>query len=65
MVLGVKNLPANAGVAGAMALIPESGRFPQSRKWQAIPLFLHGQFCGPRSLSGYIPWGHNESDKTE
>ena len=27
--------------------------------------FLPGESHGPRSLDGYSPWGHKESDTTE
>ena len=37
-------------------------RFPWSRKWQPIPVFLPGEFHGQRSLAGYSPWGHKEPD---
>ena len=30
-----------------------------------IPVFLLGEFYGQRSLAGYSPQGHKESDKTE
>ena len=36
-----------------------------SRKWQFISVFLPGKFHGQRSLVGYSPWGHKESDVTE
>ena len=36
-----------------------------SRKWQPTPVFLPGNFHGQRSLGGYSPWGHKESDMTE
>ena len=29
------------------------------------PVFLPGEFHGQRSLAGYSPWGHKESDMTE
>ena len=29
------------------------------------PVFLPGEFHGQRSLAGYSPWGHKESDVTE
>ena len=29
------------------------------------PVFLSGEFHGQRSLVGYSPWGHKESDMTE
>ena len=28
-------------------------------------VFLPGELHGQRSLEGYSPWGHKESDKTE
>ena len=36
-----------------------------SKKWQPIPVFLSGKFHGQRSLAGYSPWGHKESNMTE
>ena len=44
---------------------PWVGKIPWSRKWQPSPVFLPGKFCGQRSLVGYSPWGHKESDMTE
>ena len=35
------------------------------RKWQPTPVFLPGKSHGWRSLVGYSPWGHKESDMTE
>ena len=35
------------------------------RKWQPTPVFLLGGLHGQRSLVGYSPWGHEESDRTE
>ena len=35
------------------------------REWQPTPVFLPGEFQGQRSLEGYSPWGHKESDTTE
>ena len=34
-------------------------------KWQPTPVLLAGKFHGQRSLVGYSPWGHKESDTTE
>ena len=34
-------------------------------KWQPTPVFLPGESHGQRSLVGYRPWGHKESDTTE
>ena len=39
-------------------------KIPCRRKWQATPVFLPGEFHGHRSLAGYSPWGHKESDMT-
>ena len=35
------------------------------REWRPTPVFLPGEFLGQRSLAGYSPWGHQESDRTE
>ena len=35
------------------------------RKWQSTPVRLPGKSHGQRSLVGYSPWGHKESDMTE
>ena len=32
------------------------------RKWQSTPALLPGKSHGRRSLIGYSPWGHKESD---
>ena len=41
------------------------GKIPWKRAWQPTPVFLPGEFHGQRSLVGYSPWGHKESDMTE
>ena len=38
---------------------------PWRRKWQPTPVFLSGESHRQRSLVGYNPWGHKESDTTE
>ncbi|XP_043775896.1 acyl-coenzyme A thioesterase 2, mitochondrial-like isoform X3 [Cervus elaphus] len=43
----------------------ETMRNSWRRKWQPTPVFLPGTFEGQRSLAGYSPWGHKESDTTE
>ena len=35
---------------------------PQRRKWQSTPVFLSGKSREQRSLMGYSPWGHKESN---
>ena len=64
MVLVVKNLPASAGDARDADLIRGSGR-PLEEGTATIPVFLPGASHGQRSLVGYSPEGHKESDKTE
>ena len=58
----VKNLLTNAGDAGS---VPGSERVPWRRDGQPTPVFLPGKSHGQRSLAGYSPWGHRESDRTE
>ena len=38
---------------------------PLDRKRQSTPVFLPGASHGQRSLAGYSPWKHKESDMTE
>ena len=40
-------------------------KIPWRRKWQPIQVLLPGESHGQRSLAGYSPWGHKESDTTE
>ena len=40
-------------------------KIPWKRKWQPTPVFLPGKSYGQRSLVGYSPWSHKESDTTE
>ena len=40
-------------------------KIPWRWEWQPTPVFLPGEFHGQRSLAGYSPWGHKESDTTE
>ena len=35
------------------------------RQWHTTPVLLPGKSHGQRSLVGYSPWGHEESDTTE
>ena len=43
---------------------PWAGKISWRRKWQPPPVFLPGKSHGQRSLVGYSPWGHKESDTT-
>ena len=46
-------------------LDPWVRKIPWRRKWQPTPVFLPGKSHGWRSLAGYSPWGHMESDAIE
>ena len=43
---------------------PWVGKIPWRKKRQSTPVFLPGKAHGQRSLVGYSPWGHKESDVT-
>ena len=55
----------NAGDTGRYEFSPQVRKIPWRRAWQPTPLFLPGECHGPRSLVGYGPRGHKESDVTE
>ena len=58
-----KDSACNAGDPGS---IPGLGSFPgKGNGWLPMPIFLPEEFHGQRSLVGYSPWGHKESDTTE
>ena len=40
-------------------------KIPWRRKWQPTTVFLPGEFHGQRSLAGYSPCSHKESDTVE
>ena len=61
----VKNLPASAGDARDMGLIPTLGRSLGDGNGNPPPVFLRGESHEQRSLMGYSPQGHKESDTTE
>ena len=44
---------------------PWARKIPWRRKWQPTPVFLPENSCRQRSLVGYSPWGHKESDMNE
>ena len=46
-------------------LDPWIGKIPWRRARQPTPVFLPGQSHGQRSLAGYSPQSHKESDATE
>ena len=53
------------GPACQFGLDPWVGKIPWKRAWQPTPVFWPGESRGQRSLAGYSPWGHQESDMTE
>ena len=56
-----KNLPATQETqVGSLG-----GEDPLEREWQPPPVFLPREFHGHRSLVGYSPWGHKESNARE
>ena len=58
----VKNPPASAGDTGS---VPGPGRSPGGGISKPTPIFLPGKSHRQRSLAGYSPWGHKESNTTE
>ena len=57
----VKNLPA----IWEMQVQSWVRMIPWRRAWQPTPVLLPGEFHEQRSLVGYSPGGHKESDTTE
>ena len=64
MALVVKNLPANAGDM-RHGLNPWVWKIPWRRAREPTPAFLPGESHGQRSLVGYSPSSHTESNMTE
>ena len=58
----VKNLLAMWEIWG---LIPRSGRYPGGGHGSPLQYSCLENPHGQRSLVGYSPWGHKESDMTE
>ena len=56
----VKNLPAMEET-----WVQSLGREDPLEKGIPAPVFLPGEFHGPRSLVGYSPWSCKELDTTE
>ena len=68
-IAGVRGFPGGSEVkvsacnVGDLGLIPGSGRSPG--EGNGNPLQYSGESQGQRSLVGYSPLGHKESDTTE
>ena len=56
---------ASAYNVGRPRFNPWVRKIPWRRKWHPTPVLLPGKSHGLRSLVGYRPWGHKESDTTE
>ena len=75
MALEIKNSPTNASNHGLpqwlrlqcrrLRFNPWVRKILWRREWLPTPIFLLGESHGQRSLKGYSPWGHKESDETE
>ena len=50
---------------GDLGSIPGSGRCPGEGNGYPTPVFLPGESPVQRTLVGYSPWDHKESDSTE
>ena len=61
----VKNLPANAGDIRDVGSIPRSGRSPGGGHGNSLQYCCLENTYGQRSLMGYCPKCHKESDMTE
>ena len=48
-----------------MGWIPQSGGFPVEGNSNPLQWVLGWRIPGQKSLAGYSPWGHKESDMTE
>ena len=56
---------ASACNTGDLGFNPWVRKIPWRRKWRLTPAPLPGKSHGRRTLVGYSPWGHKESDTTE
>ena len=65
VVLVVKNPPVNARDIRDSSLISESGRSPGGGHGNPLQYSCLENPCGQRSLVGYSPWHHKESDITK
>ena len=61
----VKNTPANTGDLGDAGSVPGSEKSLGVRNGKPLQYSCLENSMGKRSLVGYSPWGHKESDTTE
>ena len=62
---GGSNGKESACNAGDLGSIPGSGRSPEGRNGSPLQYCCLENPHGQRSLVGYSPWGHKESDRME
>ena len=66
--LGLQTNPGDSAKAGAVLGTGSCTHYilkkSQPLQWQPTPVLLPGKFHGQRSLVGYSPWDHKESDTT-
>ena len=55
---------SNRGLLHCRQILYQLSYEGSPRAWQPNPVFLPGESHGQRSLAGYSPWGHKESDMT-
>ena len=60
-----KETPCQCRRHKRLKLDPWVRKIPWSKKWQPTLVFLPGEPHEQRSLAGYGPWSHKESDTTE
>ena len=65
LVFPVAQMVKNRPQCGRLGFDPWVRKIPWRRKWRPSPVFLPGEAHGQRSLVGYSPWDHRESDMTE
>ena len=63
--LSSKDSVCNVGDIRDTCLIPGLERSPGEGNGNPLQYFCPGESHGQRSLVGYSPWGHKESDMTE
>ena len=61
----VKNAPTNAGNIRDVVVISGSGGSPGEGNGNPLQYSCLESPHGQKSLAGYRPWGHKESDMTE
>ena len=65
MALVIKNTPVNAGDIRDVGSAPGLGRSPGGGHGNSLQYSCLEKSHGQRSLAGYSPWDHKESDMTE